>query len=332
VVFLLVAALTSVPLRAQTAVGTAFTYQGRLSDAGVPADGAYDLQFKLFAAETAGSQVGSTLTQTDVAVSGGLFTVSLDFGAVFGPDARWLEIGVRPGGSAGAFTTLSPRQRIQPTPSAAYAASAGVAVNEADPQVGATTSGNWCVGNGTQVSCTAAAPVASESDPQVGATTHNNWCRGSGTAVDCNRPVPSNCAANQYQRGDGCFDVGPHRFSGSLAPGASVVLGVGVNSRGEIVSLTFGDAPTQANYTLFTGMANDGNTAIKGFTFETGRATVLNLRLVTTDTTADQYVAAHGYGKLRGGGLWGHVTLVNNHPTSNLFYVALFGPSSDLGW
>ena len=47
----------------------------------------------------------------------GLFTVELDFGSdVFNGDARWLEIGVRPGDSSGSFTTLSPRQELTPTP------------------------------------------------------------------------------------------------------------------------------------------------------------------------------------------------------------------------
>jgi hypothetical protein len=258
----------SAPVFAQTPLGTAFTYEGRLTEGGAPANGSYDLQFKLFDSR-AGSrrprQVGSTITRPNVPIVDGLFSVNLDFGAVFGPDARWLEASVRPGGSSDSFTLLS-RQRVRPTPAAMYATTAGAAVNEADPQVDATTNGSWCVGNGTQVSCTAAAPVLTESDPQVGATTNGNWCRGSGTSVECSQPLPTICGAGQYLRGDGgCFDVGPHRFSGLLAPAAQVVLGIGSDSLGEIVSLTFGDATTQANYTLFKGMANDGNTAINIF-------------------------------------------------------------------
>ena len=42
-------------LEAQTPVGTAFTYQGRLSDGGTPPTGPYDLQFRLFDASTAGN-------------------------------------------------------------------------------------------------------------------------------------------------------------------------------------------------------------------------------------------------------------------------------------
>jgi hypothetical protein len=102
-------------------MGTAFLYQGRLTDAGSPADGAYDLSFSLYDAGTAGTQVGSTVTLEDVAVAEGLFTVTLDFGAgAFPGEARWLEIGVRPGASADPFTLLATRQELKPAPSALY--------------------------------------------------------------------------------------------------------------------------------------------------------------------------------------------------------------------
>jgi hypothetical protein len=107
---------------------TAFDYQGRLSDGGNPANGSYDLQFRLFDALTSGSQIASTLVREDVVVTNGVFGVSLDFGAAAFPGAnRWLEIGVRPGTSTGAFTTLSPLQPITSSPYAVkslYAATA----------------------------------------------------------------------------------------------------------------------------------------------------------------------------------------------------------------
>ena len=111
------------PLKAQN--GTGFTYQGKLIDGGSPANGTYDLQFKLFDALTGGSQVGGTLTQTSVTVTNGLFTVQLDFGNVFNGTALYLEIGVRPGGSGGAYTTLAPRQPLTATPYALYTTQAG---------------------------------------------------------------------------------------------------------------------------------------------------------------------------------------------------------------
>ena len=110
---------------AQTPLGTAFTYQGQLVDSGNPANGQYDLQFALYDDPAAGNQVGSTVTQTNTTVTGGVFTVLLDFGAgAFNANARWLQIGVRPGGTNGSFTTLSPRQAVSPAPNALFAVSA----------------------------------------------------------------------------------------------------------------------------------------------------------------------------------------------------------------
>ena len=101
-------------------LGTAFTYQGRLTDAGTPASGTYDFQFALRDAAGGGGQVGPTLTRDDVSVTEGVFTVSLDFGPVFAGSARWLEISVRPGASTGAYTPLAPRQELTPSPNAAF--------------------------------------------------------------------------------------------------------------------------------------------------------------------------------------------------------------------
>jgi hypothetical protein len=109
-----------------TALTTTFTYQGRLTDGGSPANGAYDLRFILYDAESGGAQVGATVTKDDVPVANGLFTVDLDFGAnAFRGDARWMEIAVRPGTSTGTYTVLSPRQPVSPAPYALFAAAAG---------------------------------------------------------------------------------------------------------------------------------------------------------------------------------------------------------------
>ena len=106
---------------AQTPVGSAFTYQGRLTDGGAPATGVYDFELLLFDAPTAGTQVGSTQLKDDVSVGDGLFTVTLDFGAAaFAGSARWLSIGVRPGSSTGAFTLLNARQELKPSPNAVF--------------------------------------------------------------------------------------------------------------------------------------------------------------------------------------------------------------------
>jgi hypothetical protein len=105
---------------------TGFTYQGKLTDnTGAPLSGNYDFQFKLFDLVSGGTQVSTTLTFDGmgmnlpfVVVTGGIFTVQLDFGACptcFNGAARFLEIGIKPHGG-GAFTMLSPRQPLTSTP------------------------------------------------------------------------------------------------------------------------------------------------------------------------------------------------------------------------
>jgi hypothetical protein len=93
-----------------------FNYQGRLTDGGIPANGNYDLQFALFDAADGSNQIGQTKMVSSVPVSGGVFTVTLDFGAnAFSGASRFLEISARPSGAAG-FTLLTPRQPITATP------------------------------------------------------------------------------------------------------------------------------------------------------------------------------------------------------------------------
>lgn len=104
------------------AQGTSFTFQGRLTDGGVPANGLYDFQFALRDALTAGNAIGTTLTLNPVGVTNGLFNVTLDFGAAaFNGSARWIEIGARTNGSASAYTILAPRTPVSPVPYAMLA-------------------------------------------------------------------------------------------------------------------------------------------------------------------------------------------------------------------
>ncbi|MHC4948138.1 MAG: tail fiber domain-containing protein [Planctomycetota bacterium] len=111
VVTAVIAAATLTPAApARVDLDSTFTYQGRLDDNGVPADGAYDLQFTLWDAVSAGIQVGSTVSVLQVPVSDGLFTVEIDFGeGVFDGAARWLQVVVD-------GVALSPRQPITAAP------------------------------------------------------------------------------------------------------------------------------------------------------------------------------------------------------------------------
>ena len=110
-------------------MGTAFTYQGQLQRSGAPASGSFDFRFKLFDAASGGVQIGGDALLSSVAVSNGLFTVNLDFGAAaFSGSARFLQIEVRPAGG-GAYTLLTPRQEVKPQPHALFAANAANAAN-----------------------------------------------------------------------------------------------------------------------------------------------------------------------------------------------------------
>lgn len=133
----------TLPAEAQSSL---FTYQGRLQDGGLPANGTYDFQFTVWDALTGGTQlpaVGPVILQRPgVQVTGGVFTVQLDFSAgafpgapnVFaGPD-RFLEVGVRHN-SVESYTLLSPRQQITSTPYAVRSATAA----SADAATTATT-------------------------------------------------------------------------------------------------------------------------------------------------------------------------------------------------
>jgi hypothetical protein len=111
------AAFAGVDMAAAAPVGTAITYQGFLSDGVAPAAGQYDLQFKLMTAETGPGQSGSTIERDNVIVNAGRFAVELDFGPGYlSSQSYWLEIGVRPGNQAGAYTLLSPRSKLTPAP------------------------------------------------------------------------------------------------------------------------------------------------------------------------------------------------------------------------
>jgi hypothetical protein len=145
------------------AQNTEFVFQGQLQSTGTPANGSFDMEFALFDLVGGGSQIGSTLTRSGVAVSNGIFSVNLDFGSSFPGATRFLEIKVRAAGG-GSFTTLSPRQVVTSSPysikslnsdNAASAATATNATNAANAQNAVTFSGtlNGDV-TGTQASTT----------------------------------------------------------------------------------------------------------------------------------------------------------------------------------
>jgi len=183
--FLLVLSLCFSAALSARAQGTAFTYQGRLNDNGNPANGIYDLRFTIYDAAGGGSSVGSVITNATTSVSNGLFTVTLDFGAgVFDGNPRWLEIGVKSNGVAGAHIPLTPRQPLTPSPYAIFA-------------------------NGAQTSITVATGGVSTGSIAIGAVNSSAIAEGSIQTNDLSSPLLN----STFWRLDG--NSGPSNFLGS---------------------------------------------------------------------------------------------------------------------
>ena len=120
---LLVASSLFIRVALADPVGSAFTYQGKLTDSGSPASGAYDFEFALFTGAGGGSAV-DTVDIDDLDVSEGLISASLNFtDAPYDGQALWVEVRVRPGASSGGYTTLAPRQALNAAPYALFALS-----------------------------------------------------------------------------------------------------------------------------------------------------------------------------------------------------------------
>ena len=121
-------AVTAVAVGQPHLMGTSFSYQGQLLQAGSPVNGTCDFQFSLWqdgASVNPADQIGSRLTfdgaggnPAPIDVYDGLFGVKLDFGsgAIDGM-GRWLEMAVCCP-SPCSVVTQSPRTELTPTPHA----------------------------------------------------------------------------------------------------------------------------------------------------------------------------------------------------------------------
>ena len=97
----------------------AFTYQGRLTDAGQPAQGFYELRARLL--DGSGVQVGPTEFAVIECIDGA-FAVTLDFGpAPFDGTDRALELAFRPDLSPDPYVVLTPNTPLSAAPVAAFA-------------------------------------------------------------------------------------------------------------------------------------------------------------------------------------------------------------------
>lgn len=198
----LAAAALTLGVTAFAQVGTAFTYQARLANDGQPVNGTADIRFTLFSAQSGGSQIGSPVTVTGVAVTDGLFSTSVDFGT--GPyttdQALWVQIEVRSPSGGGAFTLLSGRQPLSPAPFSLATRGLSVAANgdtllrtetggirtfglaqgnqlstSLVIQAGGTTASNGAAQNGGQLTLRAGnANLSAASGPPIGTSANND--------------------------------------------------------------------------------------------------------------------------------------------------------------
>lgn len=249
--------LALTPARAQT---SAFTYQGRLNNNGAPANGVFDFSFRLFDAASGPTQVGDTVTNSLTAVGDGLFTVTLDFGAgAFSGGDRWLEISVRTNGG-GAFTSLTPRQKLASTPYAIRATEAANAANAttantAATATSATTANNFSGALGGDVTGTQGATTVA----MVGGQTAANVASGVAAANDA---TSANTASAIVKRdGSGNFAAGAITATSVSGDGA----GLTTLNASQLTSGTVGDARLSANVALLNaGQIFSGSNVFSG--------------------------------------------------------------------
>ncbi|MBI1762222.1 MAG: hypothetical protein HYR56_12385, partial [Acidobacteria bacterium] len=135
-----------------------------------------------------------TLTNATVAVSNGVFTVTLDFGAnVFSGAVRFLEIGVRPAGSVNPYTVLAPRQPVLSTPYAIQTLNATTAVNFSGALAGDVTGTQSATSISNNAVTTAKLADGSVTNAKI---TDVAGSKLTGTISSSNLPVPLSLSGN----------------------------------------------------------------------------------------------------------------------------------------
>ncbi|HEY0461391.1 MAG TPA: tail fiber domain-containing protein [Pyrinomonadaceae bacterium] len=225
---------------------TAFTYQGKLTDSNLAANGSYDMQFALFDAPAGGSQIGATVTNAAVQVTNGIFTVTLDYGAISLPGAdRFLEISVRQTGNPNPRVLLAPRQQVTSAPYAVQSLNANTAINSA--QLGGIAASNYVIAEDVRLSDArtplpgSANYIQNTTNPQTSA---NFNISGSGAANIFNAATNYQIGGSQVLSAGGTNNI----FGGSGA-GASNTFGV----NNVFFGFTAGNQNTTGSFNAFFG-------------------------------------------------------------------------------
>lgn len=92
-----------------------FTYDGRLDDAGRPANGQYDIQLRPWNTAEKGLPLAPAINFAKVKVSDGHFRVDFDV-PLSDSDQAWLELAVRDAGSSADYTPILGRMKAVSTP------------------------------------------------------------------------------------------------------------------------------------------------------------------------------------------------------------------------
>ncbi len=315
---LLALATLNSPLSTAFAQGTAFTYQGRLNSGTSPANGSYNLTFSLFNVASGGSAIAGPVTNSAVAVTNGLFTVTIDFGAgSFNGQTNWLQVGVETNG-AGSFTLLSPYQQLTPTPYALFAEKAnglsGTGLAGAySSAVTLNNTGNSIygafIGNGANVTNVNAATLN-------GLTATNFWQLG-GNNVASGQFIGSmnNQPVEIWANGSRAFRLEPGSVSG--APNviggaannfaASGIGGATISGGGQVGPTT--NSVTGSFGTVGGGVANSaGAFAVVG-----GGAINISMGICAT-IVGGQRNYAYGNGSFIGGGGYDGITVDTGNP------------------
>lgn len=259
-------------VRAQS---TEFTFQGKLNDGANPANANYDFEFLLYDSLSGGIQIGGTLSRPGIAVTGGIFSVRLDFGNAFPGSDRYLEIRVKAGGSPGGFTILAPRQRVASSPYSVQSLNAATAANST--QLGGVAANQYVLTGDARLS-DARPPTAGSTNyvqntvSQQAATNFN--ISGNGT-VGGTLTGNSVNSATQYDLAGGRFLKGDN-VTGNLfvGPGTGSALTTGLSNTfvGASAGLATNASSGNSFFGAVAGLSNTSGFGNSFFGSDAGRS------------------------------------------------------------